>query len=475
METQPQGRGRKMIKQRSHLLTVWFMVWDLVLTAAAWIVAYYLRFSSGWFPIQHDIPPFSLCMQTLPLVVFLAAISFRLTGQYEVHRLRRFYEEMSSVGKSAMLLALLTMATTFFIRSEYESRLTLLLFTFLVIGFILPMRRASWLSIHWLRSRGYNQTFAIIVGSGRVARTTARILRHSTWLGIKPLGFVEDQTSDWSGDLDILGSTADLPELIQKYKVSYVFIGLPFHRYQEVRHVFDVLSQTFVEARIIADIPGMSGLSLGVAPLDNLTMLSLRETPHYGLNVLVKRAMDIALSLLALIILSPVMLCIALIIKLTSKGPIFFKQERCSLNGKSFNMYKFRSMKVDAEVQTGAVWTTKDDPRRTKFGTFLRKTSLDELPQFLNVLLGDMSLVGPRPERPVFIQRFRKTIPNYMARHVVKCGITGWAQVNGWRGNTSLRKRIQYDLYYINHWSPWLDFRILWLTIFRAVFDRNAY
>jgi exopolysaccharide biosynthesis polyprenyl glycosylphosphotransferase len=185
--------------------------------------------------------------------------------------------------------------------------------------------------------------------------------------------------------------------------------------------------------------------------------------------------MDIVLSLIALIVLSPFMLALALLVKLTSRGPVFYRQERCGLNGDSFQMLKFRSMRVDAEQQTGAVWTSKDDPRRTWFGTLIRKTSLDELPQIINVLRGDMSLVGPRPERPVFIQKFKKTIPNYMARHCVKAGITGWAQVHGWRGNTSLRKRVQFDLYYITHWTPWLDIRILWMTVFRSFRDRNAY
>src|SRR5205814_6162701 len=166
------------------------------------------------------------------------------------------------------------------------------------------------------------------------------------------------------------------------------------------------------------------------------------------------------LSSVGLVLLAPLLLLIAALVKLTSRGPVFYGQERCGLNGKTFKMWKFRSMRDDAEQQTGAVWAQKDDPRRTRFGTFLRTTSLDELPQFINVLRGDMSLVGPRPERPVFIQKFTKTIPSYMARHCVKAGITGWAQAHGWRGNTSLRNRIQHDRYYITPWNPWLDFRI---------------
>jgi Undecaprenyl-phosphate glucose phosphotransferase len=247
------------------------------------------------------------------------------------------------------------------------------------------------------------------------------------------------------------------------------------NRYHEARKVYDILSQTIVEVRIIADVPELAGLSLTTTSFDGMPMFGLRESPHFGLNIVVKRAMDIVLSALALVLLSPVMLTIAALIKLTTPGPIFYRQERCGLNGQSFQMLKFRSMRIDAEQQTGAVWAAKDDPRRTRLGTFLRKTSLDELPQFINVLLGDMSLVGPRPERPVFIKKFSKTIPNYQARHAVKAGITGWAQVHGWRGNTSLRKRIQYDLYYITHWTPLLDLRILWMTVWHGLVNRNAY
>jgi exopolysaccharide biosynthesis polyprenyl glycosylphosphotransferase len=185
--------------------------------------------------------------------------------------------------------------------------------------------------------------------------------------------------------------------------------------------------------------------------------------------------MDVILSLLALIVLSPLMALIALVVKLTSPGPVFYKQERCGLNGEPFQMLKFRTMRVDAETQSGPVWAQKDDPRRTVLGTFLRQLSLDELPQFINVLKGDMSLVGPRPERPVFVEKFRHTVPNYAARHCVKAGITGWAQVNGWRGNTSLRKRVEHDLYYITHWNPWLDIRILALTLVRGIVNKNAY
>lgn len=464
-----------MIKRRSQVLVVSFLCVDLLLTAAAWVGAYYLRFDSGWIKVAKARPDVMLCLSNLPLVVLLAALAYHLTGQYQLHRLRRFREEAVGVLKGTALLSLLMMGTTFYLQARYDSRATMLLFSLLTaIGGLLG-RRLGWAVIRQLRSRGYNQTSAVIVGTGRVARKTARALRQTGWLGIKILGFVEDQPSRWTGDLDILGTMADLPALIHKYGIGYVFIALPMSRYHDARRVFNVLSRTLVEVRLVADIPNLAGLSLTTGNLHGLPMIGLRESPHFGLNVVVKRAMDVVLSLIGLIMLSPLLLLIAAVVKLTSPGPVFYRQERCGLNGKTFPMLKFRSMRVDAERQTGAVWARKDDPRRTPLGSLLRKTSLDELPQLINVLKGDMSLVGPRPERPVFTDQFSRTIPNYVARHCVKVGITGWAQVHGWRGNTSLRKRLQYDLYYITHWTPWLDLRILWMTLFHGLFHRNAY
>jgi Undecaprenyl-phosphate glucose phosphotransferase len=464
-----------MIKHRSQILCMWFLLWDLVMTTGGWVGAYYLRFESGWLPVTKETPDVNLCWQNLPLVALLSVVAYRLTGQYTIHRLRRFREEVVAVIKGTALLSLLVMSTIFFLHDHYESRATMLLFALLTGVGVLTARRFSWYAIRVLRSRGYNQHLSVIVGTGRVARKTAHALRHASWMGIKNLGFIEDQTSRWTGDLHILGTIADLPHLIHKYRIGHVFISLPMSRYHDARRVYDILSRTLVEVRLVADIPNLAGVALTTTNLDGLPVIGLRESPHFGLNVVVKRAMDMVLSLLGLVVVGIPMLIIAALVKLTSPGPVFYRQERCGLNGKPFQMLKFRSMRVDAEQQTGAVWAKKDDPRRTRLGTFLRKTSLDELPQLINVLKGDMSLVGPRPERPVFIQQFTRTIPNYMVRHCVKAGITGWAQVNGWRGNTSLRKRVQYDLYYITHWNPWLDLRILWMTIFSGLFDRNAY
>jgi Undecaprenyl-phosphate glucose phosphotransferase len=465
-----------MLKRSSQPLAFWFVASDLVLTAAAWLSAYLLRFETGWLPVTKAQPDFYLCWRNLPLVAVLTAVAYRLAGQYEVHRLRRFREETVAVVKGVALLALLVMTTNFIRQDPYESRATMLIFLALTGGSVLAARRLTWGVLKALRQRGYNQSFTVIVGTGRVARRTARALRRTTWMGFRNLGFVEDRPSRWSADLNILGTTADLPVLIQKYGIEHVFIALPLNRYADARRVFDILSRTIVEVRLVADVPALAGLSLTTTNLDGLPVVGLRESPHFGLNVVVKRAMDVLLAAVGLVALSPVFLAIAVAVRLTGgPGPVFYRQERCGLNGRGFPMLKFRTMRADAEADTGPVWARKDDDRRTRLGAFLRRTSLDELPQLINVLRGDMSLVGPRPERPVFIDKFRQTIPNYVARHAVKSGITGWAQVHGWRGNTSLRKRVQFDLYYITHWNPWLDLRILWMTVWHGVFHRNAY
>jgi exopolysaccharide biosynthesis polyprenyl glycosylphosphotransferase len=212
-----------------------------------------------------------------------------------------------------------------------------------------------------------------------------------------------------------------------------------------------------------------------VEEFEGLPIIGLRGTPMVGWNRVLKRAVDIAGSALGLLVLSPLLLLLALAVKLTSPGPVLYRQKRMGLDGRVFHMLKYRSMRMDAEKECGPVWACPDDPRRTKLGSFMRRTSLDELPQLINVLRGEMSLVGPRPERPEFIAEFKTNVPHYMMRHMMKAGITGWAQINGWRGNTSLEKRIEHDLYYIKNWSLGLDFRIMALTLVRGVLHPNAY
>jgi Undecaprenyl-phosphate glucose phosphotransferase len=464
-----------MVRQVSQSLVAWFLLWDLALASVAWLAAYYLRFHTGLFPTPRGVPEVWLYYRALPLVLLVGLIAFRLAGMYEVHRLRRFREELAAVGKGVALMTLLVMAASFARQAQHESRGAMVMFGSCALVGIVVARRASWTAVRKLRARGVNQSHALIVGTGRLARRTVRTLRAVNWSGIQPVGYVEDETLRNPGcDLPVLGCIAELPALVEKHHIEHVFVALPLNRYTDARRVFAALSQTVVDVQLIADLPAMTGMTFTTTQIHGMTVIGLRENPHQGVNIVVKRAMDIVLSLFAIILLSPLMALIAILIKLMSPGPILYRQERCGLNGCSFMMLKFRTMGVNAEAN-GPQMTAANDKRRTRLGAILRATNLDELPQFFNVLWGDMSIVGPRPERPVFVSKFAKSIPNYNARHAVKAGITGWAQVNGWRGNSSLRKRIQFDLYYISHWNPLFDLRIMFLTLWRMLFSKQKH
>jgi Undecaprenyl-phosphate glucose phosphotransferase len=464
-----------MTRGQNHKLLLIFLTLDLAVTAGGWVGAYVVRFSSGWVAAPLGVPAFTLCLRALPAILLLAAIAFYATGLYRFSRLKTAGQELGGVLRANGLLFLLLVTTTFYRRDPYESRLALGIFALANAVTLVVGRRLAWALVHQWRASGHNLSNAVIVGSGRVAQKLARALAENSWTGLRVVGFVDDGGRTQVGGVPLLGPIERLGQIVDDYQIAYVFVALPLDRYAELRRVTRQLQDRFVDLRLVPDVPHFPARTITVTELEGLPVVSLRENPHEGFNRAVKRLMDIVVSGTALLVLSPFMLLIAVLIKLTSPGPIFYRQERASVGGKKFQILKFRTMVVDAERHTGAVWAVPNDPRCTPIGRFLRRTSLDELPQLFNVLKGDMSIVGPRPERPVLIEKFRETIPNYMLRHAVKSGITGWAQVNGWRGNTSLRKRIQYDLYYITHWSIWLDLRIMILTLLRGMRHKNAY
>ena len=358
-----------MIKRRSQTLSAFICLVDVISVAVAWVGAYYLRFS-GLFPIYKDQPPFKWCLTDLPLVMAFAVFAFWLTKNYEIHRLRRLREELWAVLKGVPLLLLLMTGAAFFLQDDYVSRGAMAIFAGLAFALVLVTRRMTWWAVHWFRRRGYNPSFTVIVGTGRTARKTAAALRGATWMGFRNVGFVEDNPTRWTSDLDILGTVGDLPAVIDRYQIDHVFICLPMNRFHEARHVFDILSQKVIDMRLVADVPNLAGVSLTTTFFEGMPIVGLRESPHYGVNIVIKRVMDIVLAAVALLLLSPLMLLIALAVKLTSKGPVFFRQERCSLNGVSFRMLKFRSMRVDAEASTGPVWAGKQDDRKTAIGAF---------------------------------------------------------------------------------------------------------
>jgi Undecaprenyl-phosphate glucose phosphotransferase len=318
----------------------------------------------------------------------------------------------------------------------------------------------------------------LIAGCGDLGRLIAdKILEHRE-LGYQIVGFVDDKASgDHLGyrGFPLLGTLDDAAEITVQESIDHLYVALPPEQHVRMLELLESTSREMVDVKVVPDLLQVIALRARLEDLDGVPVININEPPLQGFNSIVKRTIDIAISTAALAVLSIPLGIISFLVKFTSTGPVLFHQERMGLDGKPFTIVKFRSMYDDAERHTGPVWAVVDDPRVTPIGRFLRRSNLDELPQLWNVLRGDMSIVGPRPERPHFVAQFKHKIPQYMLRHKVKAGLTGWAQVNGWRGNTALEKRIEYDLYYIENWSVRLDLKIMWLTLLKGFFHKHAY
>jgi Undecaprenyl-phosphate glucose phosphotransferase len=462
-----------MYRRHGQKLSLVFLGCDLAITMLVWFAAYFLRYAV--WPSPKGIPDFYLVVQGLPTVLLLAALAYHYAGLYEIHRLRQLPRELGVVCMASGLLFLLAITVAFYRRDLYESRLALALFLALNAVSLAVARRMLWRMLRYLRGRGLNYGRAAIVGCGRMGRIVADLIEANRWTGLEAVGFIDLADKPRPARLPRIGSIEQLPDIVARHEIDHVFIALPLSRYGELPQVYRALEGLLVEVQLVPDVPQLAGMRVRTLEIDEVAFLSLRQNPHAGWHRLAKRGMDLALGAAAVVLLSPLMLLLAALVKLTSPGPVFYRQARTGLAGHSFSMLKFRSMRVDAEGASGPVWAVRGDDRCTPLGRFMRRWSLDELPQLFNVLAGDMSLVGPRPERGVFIEKFRQQLPTYAQRHQVKAGITGWAQVNGWRGNTSLRRRLECDLYYISNWSLWLDLKILGMTLYCGFRHRNAY
>jgi len=461
-----------MLKAHSRLFEQLTLLTDLVLIAGCWVLAYVLRFRVLG---KVDVPPFEdYALQLLPILV-VWGIAFKAFDLYRPHRLGSRLAEWVDVAKASTLGVLVLVAIMTFVFHDYEySRLVIAGFWGASIVAVSLSRAIFRELLRIARRRGYNQRYAVVVGGGEVAAEVLRVLRRRPDVGIRVLGLLADKAEVLS-DVPRLGGLEDIRAILDRHALDIVFIALPQSESSRLTAVLEGIGDDPVAIHLVPDIFGLASLRGGVEEFETIPFIHLRESPLYGWNLVLKRGFDLVLGGLALAVAAPVMMGIAVLVKASSHGPVLYRQERMGLDGRRFSMLKFRTMRTDAEKETGPVWAQSDDPRRTGPGRFLRRSSLDELPQLFNVLRGEMSLVGPRPERPSFVEEFRRRVPGYMLRHKVKAGITGWAQINGWRGNTSIEKRIEYDLYYIERWSLAFDVKILIQTLWLGFFGRNAY
>jgi len=478
-----------MVRRYNRLLVAIYVVSDAVLAMWAFVLAYGIRFESGLIPVFRGYPPFEQYLTLLPFVAVLTPLAFRVQGVYRLRRGRSRVDDFFAVLVGSILAVVFGVVSTLYVqaywaseearaRGSYEvSQIVWGLFLVLTVMFTYASRAAvrELLERRWRAGIGLKRI--LIAGAGDLGRMVAdRMLQHRE-LGYQVVGFIDDRASgDHIGyrGLSLLGTLPEVAEIAQRERIDHLYVALPLEEHGKLLDLMEVTSRECIDVKVVPDLLQFIALRARLEDLDGLPIINVNDVPLQGVNAWIKRGLDILLSALAILVMTIPALIIALLVKRTSPGPVFYRQERMGLDGRAFTVYKFRSMYPDAEDTSGPVWARDDDPRTTPVGTWLRKLDLDELPQFWNVLKGDMSIVGPRPERPFFVEQFKHRIPQYMLRHKVKAGITGWAQVNGWRGNTSLEKRIEYDLYYIENWSVTLDIKIMWLTLVRGLFQRGV-
>ena len=475
-----------MMRRYNRLLVAFYVVSDGLLAMAALLMAYWLRFVSGLIAVPKGVPPLDQYLQMMPFIGLLVPVAFHIQGLYRLRRGRSRVDDFFAVLVGSVLAGIFGLVSLLYYQAYYVadqetfhevSRLFLAIF--LVVNVLLTYGSREivreLLERRWKAGIGLKRV--LIAGAGDLGRMVAdKVLQHRE-LGFQVVGFVDDRASgDHIGyrGLPLLGTLVEADEIIRSERIDHVYVALPLEEHVKMLGLVEATNREGVDVHVVPDLLQFIALRARLENLDGVPIISLNDVPLRGFNSVLKRMIDIAISGTALFGLSLFVPLIAYLIKRGSPGPVFYTQERMGLDGKAFHVYKFRSMYVGAEDDSGPVWARDEDPRCTPVGKWLRKLDIDELPQLWNVFRGDMSIVGPRPERPYFVEQFKHRIPQYMLRHKVKAGITGWAQVNGWRGNTSIEKRIEYDLYYIENWSVGLDLKIMWLTLIRGL-HRHAF
>ncbi|MBK9093917.1 MAG: undecaprenyl-phosphate glucose phosphotransferase [Anaerolineae bacterium] len=462
------------MKRSQFTLVVVMITMDTLMTIVAFLLAHRLRMAIA----GDSVGPVVNYLPILPLQIASILIVFLMQRLYYRRHNAPYLDEFYTLFGAVSIATLMSVAfTSLLFRDQidyhrwmmiYLWALTLLLVT---LGRILVTR-----ALRLLQARGIGQGRVLLIGTGDAGRMILQKILHTPNLGYHIVGVVDSNVSAAPVEaVPLLGTPADIPQIIEDYRVDEVIVALPEASHQEILGIVSMCEREKVSIRVFPDVFQIMANEVSISDFGGLPLLTVRDVALRGWKLALKRTVDVVGASLTLLFISPVMMLTALLIKLESPGPVFYVQERMGLDAKPFPMLKFRSMRADAETN-GPGWTVKNDPRRTRFGAIIRRISLDELPQFINVLVGDMSLVGPRPERPVYVEQFRQRIPRYMDRHREKAGLTGWAQVNGLRGDTSVVERTKYDVWYIENWSLALDFKIMIQTVLNAARrNNNAY
>lgn len=463
-----------MRRRGEFILTLTLLVLDLALIALAFAAAYRVTFDTGGgngpTPDLLDYAPMLLAiMVSLNAVYFFYRLYHQRRGESRIDEIYKLVPA-TSIGVIAA-----TALTTLLYRDLEYPRLLLVydwVFTLLFVG-LGRLLHGGLRSLAY--ARGWGELRVLIVGAGEAGNLILEKIRQSPRLGYRPVAFLDEERVGMKVlGLPVVARPDDLGDVVRALKIDEVIIALPDAPHQQLLSIVSKCEDGSVSIKVFPDVFQIMASEINIGDLSGLPLLAMRDVALRGWRLTLKRFVDLILSGIFLVAASPFLLLVALLVKLDSRGPALFTQVRMGLDAKPFPLFKFRSMRADAE-KDGPGWTTANDPRVTRIGRFMRKTSLDEFPQFINVFLGHMSLVGPRPEQPAFVEQFRELVPRYMERHREKAGITGWAQINGLRGDTSISERTKYDLYYIENWSLWFDFKIMILTALKFFRDRSAY
>lgn len=469
-----------MIKDNQKYFNRLHVVLDAAIIVISYMLAWYLRFASPFSDIGENVGVLSArtYFQMLYVIVPGYLILYYNFNLYTPKRATVHKYEILNIFQANVVGLILLMAGWYLVAQIHFSRA--MMAYFFVINILLTNVGRSLIRalLQYFREKGYNLKYILLVGYSRAAEEyISRINSNPQW-GYVVRGILDDSVprgTVYKG-VKVVGTIENLLYILPENKLDEIAITLSLKDYDDLERIVDICENSGVHTKFIPDYNSMFPSRPYTEDLMGLPVINIRYVPLTNtLNWVAKRVVDVAVSLVGLVIASPVMLAAAAAVGCTSRGPIIFKQERIGLHNKPFKMYKFRTMKVQKQAAEEQAWTTKDDPRVTKVGRFLRRTSIDELPQLFNILRGDMSVVGPRPERPQFVEKFKEEIPRYMVKHQVRPGLTGWAQINGYRGDTSIKRRIEYDIFYIENWTMSFDIKIMFLTIFKGFINKNAY